>query len=902
MGNRVCRITAVAALMMAAGLASGQVFSSSPNAPIFDLQTTRDTINVAGGPASITNMAVTLNILHTWTADLDIVLVFNGQTLELSTDNGGSGDNYQGTRFIDSAAQSITVGLAPFTGDFRPEGGVPLWSGDPVPGVWLPNFAAFNGQNSNGPWELFVYDDTGADTGTLQNWSIDFNPGAPPPPPPGPPNDFCADATPVGEGTHAFNNNLANTEYSAIGCPIGYGDIFYSYTPSFTGTANIFTCAQTSLDTTLTAYDGCAGAQLACNDDACGLQSRIQVPVTAGVPVIIRIASFSTTTRGSGTFTIEQFIAVGNDQCADAIPVGEGIHAFDNTTATTDYSAVGCPVGNGDVWFLYTPTFTGTARVTTCGLTTLDTTLTALEGCYFNQLACNDDACGLQSRIEFPVTAGSPVRIRVASWSTVTRGSGSFLIEEVAPAPNDLCQDATAIGEGAFSFDNSGAGTEVASICGFAGDPGGSDIFFRYTASFTGLVEINTCGSALDSQIDVATDCSFSTVLACNDDSCGLQSRVIMDVTAGTDYFIRVAGWAGATGSGILNIFQIFPGPQPNDLCQNATPVADGVYSFDTVGALPGGPGACGASGGSPDIFYLWTPSTTGCATIETCGSGYDTVLEIVSACGGVSLACNDDACGLQSRIEIASVTAGVPILVRVSGFAGASGFGQVSFLSQPASPYTPPSGTPEAEPCGNNPDTINAGCNSTPPSYLPINCGETILGTSFVIPNALRDTDWFQFTLDEFDTVNVVGQARFGAQVYILDVVDCSTGAISIVASAFNSACSPDFALSTSLPPGTWYVFISSANFTNIAECGTGTDEYWMTMTFGNGCGGGGGCDPDFNQDGNVDQDDIACLAQVVAGDPSCSDSDPDFNGDGNVDQDDIDALSQVVGGAPCP
>ncbi len=61
-------------------------------------------------------------------------------------------------------------------------------------------------------------------------------------------------------------------------------------------------------------------------------------------------------------------------------------------------------------------------------------------------------------------------------------------------------------------------------------------------------------------------------------------------------------------------------------------------------------------------------------------------------------------------------------------------------------------------------------------------------------------------------------------------------------------------------------------------------------------------GCDPDFNGDGNVDQDDIACLAQLVAGDFSCSSNDPDFNGDGNVDQDDIDALAQVVAGGPCP
>ncbi len=61
------------------------------------------------------------------------------------------------------------------------------------------------------------------------------------------------------------------------------------------------------------------------------------------------------------------------------------------------------------------------------------------------------------------------------------------------------------------------------------------------------------------------------------------------------------------------------------------------------------------------------------------------------------------------------------------------------------------------------------------------------------------------------------------------------------------------------------------------------------------------GGCDPDFNGDGNVDQDDVACLAQAVAGDASCSDADPDFNRDGNVDQDDIALLAQVVAGAPC-
>ncbi|MDX2130740.1 MAG: hypothetical protein SFY69_01650 [Planctomycetota bacterium] len=60
--------------------------------------------------------------------------------------------------------------------------------------------------------------------------------------------------------------------------------------------------------------------------------------------------------------------------------------------------------------------------------------------------------------------------------------------------------------------------------------------------------------------------------------------------------------------------------------------------------------------------------------------------------------------------------------------------------------------------------------------------------------------------------------------------------------------------------------------------------------------------CDPDFNADGNADQDDVACLAQVVAGDATCSASEPDFNRDGNVDQDDVDGLLQAVAGSGCP
>jgi hypothetical protein len=60
--------------------------------------------------------------------------------------------------------------------------------------------------------------------------------------------------------------------------------------------------------------------------------------------------------------------------------------------------------------------------------------------------------------------------------------------------------------------------------------------------------------------------------------------------------------------------------------------------------------------------------------------------------------------------------------------------------------------------------------------------------------------------------------------------------------------------------------------------------------------------CDPDLNQDGNVDQDDVAYLVNVVGGGENPTGIDPDFNRDGNADQDDIAALVNTVGGGGCP
>jgi len=58
-----------------------------------------------------------------------------------------------------------------------------------------------------------------------------------------------------------------------------------------------------------------------------------------------------------------------------------------------------------------------------------------------------------------------------------------------------------------------------------------------------------------------------------------------------------------------------------------------------------------------------------------------------------------------------------------------------------------------------------------------------------------------------------------------------------------------------------------------------------------------------DMNQDGNLDQDDLHYLVNVVGGGDNPTGADPDLNFDGNVDQDDYALMVHVLaGGSACP
>lgn len=154
-------------------VAAPQGFSTSPGTPIADNTAFNTNLVVSGVSGTTTNVTCTINLTHTWDSDLYIFLTSpTGQIIELSTNNGGSGDNYTNTVFSDAGATNITAGATPFTGTFRPEGTLTAAIAPTSTTATITTMAGFNGFNPNGTWVLRIGDHATGDVGTLNSFSL----------------------------------------------------------------------------------------------------------------------------------------------------------------------------------------------------------------------------------------------------------------------------------------------------------------------------------------------------------------------------------------------------------------------------------------------------------------------------------------------------------------------------------------------------------------------------------------------------------------------------------------------------------------------------------------------------------------------------------------------------------
>lgn len=419
-----------------------------------------------------------------------------------------------------------------------------------------------------------------------------------------PPNDLCADAIVISEGQFNFSTHNAGTDgmngsaCSTFGSEQTWNDIWYRYSATADGILVFSTCNTVDYDSRIIAYTGdCESlVEVACNDDGpgCdGYSSFLLFECEAGVEYFIRIGGYAPNQTGSGTFGVKYDVACDlscpqdaqieleecgqtlNDGCISTGALASamtelvtpgvplcGTWFFDGSFRDTDWYALEVPAPGG---FVSAQLFSND-RVT--GYVYL-----AQLSCPANVLVYSFGGCPtqLESNLLPPgiygiiVAPGYDTVIDCEDSSgmseyrlTVDVHSGGLSVPE-----NDACDNAFIVGDGGHSFttelaDTDGP-TDAPASCSNYGTLIGSDVWYRYTASCTGVVSISTCNTAdYDTRLQVWKGaCGEGELLACNDDGeecAGFTSEVEFAGVCGDEYLIRVAGYGMSWGTGTLNI------------------------------------------------------------------------------------------------------------------------------------------------------------------------------------------------------------------------------------------------------------------------------------------------------------------------------------------------------------
>jgi hypothetical protein len=224
------------------------------------------------------------------------------------------------------------------------------------------------------------------------------------------------------------------------------------------------------------------------------------------VPVLVRVASSPFFFGGDGVMNLRIAQAPAqpaNDLCSNPAVAVVGLNAFDNTEASSEGATSSCAFStDGDLWYTFTAPSTGTVTINTCGLTELNTVLTAYGACNGTEIACSNDVfegdCFFQSTLaNVPVQAGTPLLFRVTT--SFGGGAGQFSLEFTpgAPCVADIVSigglppaDGSLTGDDFISFINAfGAGELLADIVGIGGNPPGDglitgDDFNAFISSF----------------------------------------------------------------------------------------------------------------------------------------------------------------------------------------------------------------------------------------------------------------------------------------------------------------------------------------------------------------------------------------------------------------------------------
>ncbi len=468
-------------------------------------------------------------------------------------------------------------------------------------------------------------------------------------------NDQCAGAIALTNGIPYLQNTAQAT---ATGDPVPTcatmtKGVWFTFTPAANGVAMISTCGS-DFDTLLQIYTGTCGALTAvagqCVDDsgpACiyDLDSSVGFNATAGTTYRIFAGGLSSS---SGNMTIVASVVTPRTLTVNSFPAnGVTVYTWPPDAAGLSgdvNTAFARTYGDGSVAYLYAP---------------------------------SSDGFNVFSKWQL-----DGVNLTTSQDTLVTMGA-DHTATAIYVSPNDQCFGAIPLTNGLTFAMSTVAATETNDPLPSCA-PIGKGVWFSYTPTTNQLVTLNSCGSSFDSLLQVYTGTCGALQrvgYGCDDDNgpacAGLNASVVFNGLAGTTYFILAGGFIGSSG----NLQITATSSLVNDACAGALPLYFGApFTMDNFGATStGDPAATCTLYLSNGVWFTFTSPITGPVPVSTCGSSFDTVLQVfTNACGALApMVCNDDfgpSCANANASLVINAVAGQTYRILAGGFFASRG------------------------------------------------------------------------------------------------------------------------------------------------------------------------------------------------------------------------------------
>lgn len=351
-------------------------------------------------------------------------------------------------------------------------------------------------------------------------------------------NDFFVNAVQLGRtgdtnGTITISNNDATREtneprHAKVN---GTHSLWWKWTAPANGSMNIDTC-NSDFDTTLAVYTGTALnllAETTSNDDACDLQSEVDWDARAGVTYYIAVDGYSSTDVGTISMAWDYTAETTASPNISVLPAnainfsGASSGPFSPSSSTFTVINVGTSAQSINVsvpvWLTSSQdSFSLEPGAQTSVTFSINQQANALPPGLYDGL------------IDFGHTARS-VTLNITSGSLSNNHFGNArVINDTSPT---------------LSWNNDLADKQTGEP-NHAGNRGGKSVWWRWTPSFDGTVTLDTEGSTFDTLLAVYTGSQVSalTLVGENDDGgTGFLSKLTIDVTRGSSYYIAVDGY-----------------------------------------------------------------------------------------------------------------------------------------------------------------------------------------------------------------------------------------------------------------------------------------------------------------------------------------------------------------------